>query len=97
MKPALIDVGWKFEEELDDLFLVKEQYIPDSFLDQLADDRLNSKQRAGEFHKIAEIPTGVVEMWLKEGFDIFRETPRAIVRKLQKDGLEKFIATTKRV
>jgi hypothetical protein len=36
-------------------------------------------------------------MWLKEGFDIFRETPRAIVRKLQKDGLEKFIATTKRV
>jgi hypothetical protein len=97
MKPTLLDVGWKFEEELDDLFLVKEQYIPDSFLDQLADDRLNSKQRAGEFHKIAVIPTGVVEMWLKEGFDILRETPQAIIRKLHKDGLEKFIATTKRV
>ena len=74
------------------------QNITQAFLDDLKDARNEStKQRSGEYERIASIPTVVVEKWLREGFDLWKATGPQIVRKLQSEDLGAFMATEKRV
>lgn len=96
-KLTLTDVQWGINDNVDGLLVRKDQEITSDFLDQLADDRLASKAPAGDFHKIASIPVVVVEKWLREGFDIYREDAKAILKKLRDEDLTAFIATTKKV
>lgn len=96
-KLNLIDPNVDFDENENGLVIRKEQIITDEFLDGLKEDRAASKARAGEYHKVASIPTAVVEKWLREGFDIWRETPQAIVKKLHDENLTAFLATEKRI
>lgn len=96
-KQTLTDVQWDINDNVDGLLVRKDQEITSDFLDQLADDRLASKAPAGDFHKIASIPVVVVEKWLREGFDIYREDAKAILKKLRDEDLTAFIATTKKV
>lgn len=96
-KVKLRDVQWDINDNVDGLLVRKDQEITSDFLDQLADDRLASKAPAGDFHKIASIPVVVVEKWLREGFDIYREDAKAILKKLRDEDLTAFIATTKKV
>lgn len=91
----LKDIQYGFAEELDDLFMVKQQDISDQFLDRLADIRQDSGKPAGDYHLFAEIPVIFVEQWLREGFDIYRASIKEIEAKLRKHNLEKFIATKK--
>lgn len=82
----------------DGLAVRRVQHIPDEFLDDLKSERLASARlRTAEQHRVASIPVSVVEVWVRQGFDIYRAKPRDIIAKLQKDGLEAFITTTKTV
>lgn len=99
--PDLLDINTTFDANADGVYRKHQQHIPDSFLSNLADMRHTSTQtREGEFMKVASIPTVVVEKWMREGFDILGDRnikPADIVKKLKAEGLEDFLATSKRV
>lgn len=99
--PDLLDINTTFDGNADGIYRKHQQHIPDSFLSNLADMRQTSSQtREGEFMKVASIPTVVVEKWMREGFDILGDRnikPADIVKKLKAEGLEDFLATSKRV
>lgn len=79
------------------LAVVRTQDIPDWWLDSLKDSRLASRERAGETHRVASIPTALVEKWQREGFDVYREPIKAIVKRLKDQGFHQFLTTEKRV
>lgn len=93
----LSDVHWAIGDNTDGLLIRKDQQITSAFLDGLKEDRETSKDPAREFHKVASIPVVVVEKWLREGFDIYREDLKAIVKKLRDEDLTAFMATDKRI
>lgn len=96
-KIQLIDPSWQIDENVDGIFLKKDQEITSEFLDSLSEDRLYSKAPAKEFHKIASIPVAVVEKWLREGFNIYQESAKSILRKLSAEDLGAFITTSKQI
>lgn len=99
-KDLITDVSWQItdaERDLAGLTIRKDQEITSDFLDGLKEDRMESRARANEFHKVASIPVVVVEKWLREGFDIYREDLKAIMKKLHAEDLQAFIATEKKV
>lgn len=74
------------------------QEIPQDFLDDLADNRTaSSNSRAGEEILVASVPMAVVELWLRQGFDVFREPHKAILKRLREQNLDAFIATNKAI
>lgn len=96
-EPILDDFDWNIGEHVDGLFLKKEQYISDDFLTRNKDARFDSKARAGEYHHFASIPVVVVEKWLKEGFDVYKEPAKAIVKRLKQENLEAFLTSNKSI
>ena len=96
-KLTLTDVHWDIDDNVDGLLVRKDQEITSDFLDQLSDERLASKAPSSDFHKLASIPVVVVEKWLREGFDIYEQDAKAILKKLRDEDLTAFIATTKKV
>lgn len=94
----LIDAHTDFGCSVGENYLKYSQVIPQDFLDSLKSERLASAAvRAGEMHRVASVPTQVVEVWRRQGLDIHKMTAREIIRKLQKDGLEAFITTNKAI
>lgn len=74
------------------------QQISQAFLDDLKDQRNEStKGPAGDFMRVASIPTGVIEQWSREGFNIYEETGTAIVKRLHDQNLDAFLTTDKRI
>ena len=76
------------------------QQISQSFLDNVAEQRNRSReQRENEFMSVAQIPTIVVEKWMREGFDIFSGEHSAadIVKRLKRENLDAFLTTEKSV
>lgn len=97
----LIDTQVDFIEgdsESRKLIVKRSQEIPDSFLNDLKDRKYEASSRpTGNWHRVASIPTVVVEKWRREGFDIHNASAREIVRKLSAEDLGAFITTTKAV
>ena len=94
--PRLIDVHGAFVNSVGDLAIYREQEIPQWWLDQLKDARIESANApAGDFHRVASIPVAVHERWLREGFDCTREPISAAVARLKRQGLDAFMATSK--
>lgn len=92
----LIDIHYTVDKSTDTI--KREQHITDQFLTDCADNRLaSSGQSMGEFHQFASIPTIVVEKWLREGFDIYVESARDIIKRLRAEDLGDFITTTKQI
>lgn len=87
----------ELEPNVGDGFLLKStQEITDDFLTNLRDIRAESHRPAGdELHLAASIPTIVVDRWLREGFDVFREPVSASLARLRKEDLGAFITTNK--
>lgn len=99
-KPALADVNWSIGEDVGGLFVRKDQEITDDFLKDCAESRFDSKNPSKEYHRVASIPVGVVEKWMREGFNILTDkniTPAQIVARLKKEGLDAFLTSNKRV
>jgi hypothetical protein len=96
--PVLEDVHVDLGEDLDGAYIKRTQDIPDSYLRGLRLEREASLSTpAGEFHRVASIPVAVVEKWLREGFDIHREPIQAVLTRLDREGLDAFKTTNKRV
>lgn len=92
----LIDKLVGFSKDVGDNLITSTQEIPDEWLSQLKRDKINSDhRRSGEFEKACSVPTIVVDLWLKQGFDIYREEADAIVKRLQREGLDAFITSNK--
>ena len=98
-EPTILDTEYKLIEgdsESNKLGIVRAQEIPSSFLDDLKEQRLSSNSApTGNFMKLASIPTSVVETWKRQGFDIHKESAKAIVARLRKENLDAFLATNK--
>lgn len=88
-----------FENPEDNRLVVKRtQIIPQAHLDALKEAKNDSQGRPmGNFHRFASIPTAVVDAWKRQGFDVHKESAKAIVRRLQNECLDTFITTTKAV
>lgn len=82
-----------------DGFAVKQQqFIPQSFLDDIRDIRENSLSTPmGDMVLAARIPVAVIDKWDREGFDYNNAPVQDILHKLQLEQLERFIATKKRL
>jgi hypothetical protein len=78
------------------LVIAEEQFIPDEFLSSLRRERMDSiSTPAGEFHRVASVPTGIVDKWKREGFDIYREPAEEILKRLRQEQLDAFITSNK--
>jgi hypothetical protein len=98
MQPEFYDVTGSFVRDGDNLVYARSQEIPHEFLDGLRDERLASSHvREREFMKVASLPVSLVELWLAQGFNVYRESPRAIVARLKAHDLGAFLATSKTV
>ena len=75
------------------------QVFPDSYWDglQWARGQQTKASRCRDFHKVADIPAIFVEKWLREGFNVWREPLKEIIKKLHREELTDFITTEKRV
>ena len=86
------------ENKSDDTVIEQKQHIPTAFLDVLRKQREDSlNQVEGEFMSVAEVPVSVYEQWLREGFDMMKENPKAILMRLKQQDLGAFITTKKQV
>ena len=92
----MFDVHSDFDEDVGGLFLKSEQVITNDFLDRCRLDRDNSLlPMTNDLQRVASVPVAVVEKWLREGFDIYKESGKAILARLRNEHLDAFI-TTKR-
>lgn len=72
------------------------QEIPQEFLDKCAQERFASSHGPmGDYHKFASIPVAVVDQWMKDGFDVYREPLKAIVARLKKENLDAFLTSNR--
>jgi hypothetical protein len=95
---ALLDAHTDIGFNCDGVFREYTQAIPDEFLDTLKDERAaKANMRAGEHERVCSVPTFVVELWLRQGFDYYKESARACIQRLREHNLECFITTPKRV
>lgn len=86
------------EYEDGSVLLSHSQSIPKSFTDELAQYRQGqSAQRCKNYHRVACIPSIFILQFKKEGFDVLKESPRAIVNYLKRKGLTAFLTTDKSV
>lgn len=91
-------VNWSIGENVEGLFTAHTQEISTKFLTALKETRADlSSQVSGDLLRLFSIPAIFVHKWLKEGFDIMRESEKAIERRLKAEGLDHFIATDKQI
>jgi predicted HTH transcriptional regulator len=87
-----------FDNDPKNFTIKHSQHIPQSFLENIRNQRDNSlNQNEGEFMRVASVPVAVHEQWLREGFDMMQETPKAILTRLKQQNLDAFITTKKQV
>lgn len=97
-KPKLLSSTADFTIDVDQITRRHSQEISQEFLDDIRNARnASTSQREGDFQRVASIPVVIVEQWKREGFDVFKETPRAIIARLKQCDLQAFITTDKKV
>lgn len=100
MSTKLIDSVEGVFANNDGLYIKRQQFVPDSFLEEIRADRENSLSTpAGTLYRVASIPTWVIDKWHHEGFDYNHAPASEILRKLRLDVAEgeQFIRTKKRI
>jgi hypothetical protein len=96
-KTVLHNVNTDFIAEHGGLTMKNTQHIDQKWLDRLKDVRNNSgKQREKEFMRVASIPNAVVDQWLRDGFNIYEESGKEIVKRLRAQNLDYFMTTEKK-
>ncbi len=91
------DVHADLVTSVGDLAIKRVQDIDDRYLDRLREEKFLSSAVAGNYHKVAAVPVAVIERWRRHGFDAMREPIQDVIKRLQAEGLDVFITTTKRV
>jgi len=99
-QPKLITIDTDYGADVGGVFRKHTQAISDDFLTRIKEQRNESKnRREGEFMSVAQIPTIVVEQWMRDGFDIFsgEHSAAEIVARLKRENLQAFLTTEKSV
>jgi hypothetical protein len=99
-QPKLIGVEEDYGCDVDGVFRKHTQHLSNDFMNQIKEQRnLSKSKREGEFMSVAQIPTSIVEQWMREGFDIFsgEHSAAEIVKRLKQQNLEAFLTTEKSV
>ena len=92
----MIEAANSHVETGDGLAIKRVTHFSDDFLSSLACERsAKAGLRAAETDRVASIPTQVVDVWLRQGFDVYRATPKAILARLRAENLHAFITTDK--
>ena len=93
----LIDNNVEFDENTEGLVIKRYQEIPHKWLDELKDERFqNSQSRVkNEYHRAASIPVEIVEKWMREGYDVFKEPISKSIARLKHENLDAFITSDK--
>lgn len=104
-EPGLVDSTDRLNIETDKLGRITGghietfQDIPDSFLRECADKRAYQNNLfAPDEVQVASVPAGLVDQWIREGFNIMSDrniTPEMIVARLKAEGFDKFITCDK--
>jgi len=92
------DVNHKLKHTSSDTAVERTQHIPEEFIRGMReeyDDSMNAKVLPDGSHRVARIPTAVVEKWLMEGFNIYEHSHRDIIKRLREEHLDYFITTKK--
>lgn len=98
MSYQLIDTHSSFGSNVDGTFVHHKQVITDDFLETLKSERhAKAHMKHGEMNRVASVPTFLVELWQRQGFNIYEHSPREIVARLQAHDLQAFITTPKSV
>jgi hypothetical protein len=80
------------------LVIEHQQEIPADWVSQLKRDKIDADHApAGEFMRVATIPTVFYEQFQREGYDIPQMSLKEIVNLLKSRGLDAFITTNKSV
>jgi hypothetical protein len=95
----LLDTNATVVEDVGELAIKREQFIPRSFIEDIRKEREDSiTTPAGDtLYRVARIPVQTIDRWYREGFDYMRASAREILRKLAKDQEEHWITTKKRI
>lgn len=97
-EPQLIGVQEDWAAEDGNLVRCYSQDLPNHYWEGLQWARQEDAQRrCPEVWRVGSVPAVFVEKWLKDGFDIFREDAKAIVRRCRQENLTEFLTTDKRV
>lgn len=93
----LIDPNTKLDvTSSNELVIAREQDITPEYLDSLKAARdASSSNKMGDWHRAASIPVAIHETWLRQGYDCTKEPIRKTLLKLQLEGLDNFITTSK--
>lgn len=94
----LLDNEVTFKSNADGLYLLHEQAITSEFLDLCKDTRsAQADLRSRQMNQVASVPTHVIEIWLRQGIDVWNMTPREVVQRLERESLQAFITSPGRV
>ena len=98
MKDKLIDGKMGIVQDSSGLYRTNSQHIPDSFLQDLKDQRTaGGYSQSGEMLKMASIPVVVAEQMMKEGIDVYKAPIKDIIKWLKLNDMDHFLTTDKRI
>jgi len=98
MNKSLIDASGSIFQDADGLYRARTQEIPDSFIQELKDQKTaGGYTQSGEMLKMASIPVVVVEEMLKQGVDVYKAPVKDIIKWLKSNDMEHFLTTSKRI
>lgn len=75
----------------DGLVVTSSQHLSKDFWDNLADAKEDFRLRLDGYTPVATIPEGLVNKWLREGFDFYHAPANEIIRKLHIEEYSAFI------
>lgn len=84
------------EEAVGDLYAVHEQFIPDSYMDDLKREADDFAWHLAGYTKVATVPQALADKWLLEGFNVFEAPNREVIKRLKAEGYDKFVVSGSR-
>lgn len=95
---VLNDVAERYFEEDGKLIKATTQDIDTSYLEAIRWARTEAaNRRCHELERTFTVPAVFVTKWLAQGFNIYREPHKEIIKRLHQEGLTDFICTPKRM
>lgn len=73
--------------------ITSSQYLGDDFFEDLKEAKENFQFRLNGLTQVASIPEGLVNKWLREGFDFWNAPAKEIIKKLKADEYSAFVVS----
>jgi hypothetical protein len=97
-EPYLIETNVSLVPNVGDEQAVKySQIITDDYLQSIQDRHTGINDVTGNFLFVGSVPAGLVDRWLREGYDVYKEPIRKTLAKLKAENFGRFVATSKSI